>query len=279
MKWKRLALASVKESWGKSFPVIKKYWLLISITIVGAGVCVCVLLCASDTKASTIGSVIGGFGSVLAFVWFFAALKSQSEQLENQKDQFLAEFQTLREGARRDALMFVRDVLKDAEGKALKQNPKLNAITDIFTNYIDFSSLGVILKSSDPHEVLEQFKVWMTIEGPAMIMMRGIKSASEIYFRAIGLKDIDYSEEPEDFVFIYSPRIEMLPYFDTYVGSLRLLTEFMLRLQPGRKAALLAFNVALAKTSVIPMKEDKIREEIKSRRASGLSIPKIAEDF
>jgi len=51
----------------------------------------------------------------------------------------------------------------------------------------------------------------MTIEGPAIIMIRGIKSASEIYFRAIGLKDIDYSREPEDFVFIYESTLKRLP--------------------------------------------------------------------
>lgn len=258
---------------------MKKYWLLILITIAVVVAGVCVLLCASDTKASTIGSVAGACGGILAVVWFLAALKSQSKQLENQKNQFLAEIQTLREGARRDALMFARDILKDAEEKALKQNPRLNSIADLSANYMDFSSLGVILKSSDPHEVLEQFKVWMNIEGPAITMMRGIKSAAEIYFRAMDLKDIDYSKEPEDFVFIYSPHIEKLPYFDTYIGSLRLLTDFMSRLQPGRKAASLACQVALAKASEIPMKEDKIREEIKTSRASKLHIPKIAEDF
>ncbi len=259
---------------------MKKYWLLILITIAVVVAGVCVLLCASDTKASTIGSVAGACGGILAVVWFLAALKSQSKQLENQKEQFLAEFQTLREGARRDALMFARDILKDAEEKALKQNPRLNSIADLFTNYMDFSSLGVILKSSDPHEVLEQFKVWMNIEGPATIMINGIKSASEIYFRAIGLKDIDYSKEPEDFVYIYSPHIWKLPYFNSYCGIAKMLSEAMGTLKPGRKSALLAFNVALAKTSPEGwMKEEKIREEIETRRASGLSIPKIAEDF
>ena len=258
---------------------MKKYWLLIIITIVVTAVGFSVLIYFSDTKASTIGSVVGAFGSVLAFVWFFAALKSQSEQLESQKNQFFAEFQTLREGARRDALMFARDVLKNAEEKALKQNPELNTISDLFTNYMDLSSLGIILKSIDPYEVLEQTKVWMKIEGPAIMMMRGIKSAAEIYFQAIGLKDIDYSKEPEDFIFIYSPHIEKLPYFDTYIGYLHLLTSFMVKLQPGRNAALLAWQVASAKTYPKLMKEDKIRKEIESRRASGLSIPKIAEDF
>jgi len=262
---------------------MKKYRLLILITIVVIAAGVNVLIHFSDTKASTIGSVAGACGGILAVVWFLAALKSQSKQLENQKEQFLAEFQTLREESRRNALMFARDVLKDAEGKALKQNPKLNAITDLFTCYMDFSSLTslkVVLESSDPHEVLEQLKVWGKVEGPATTMMRGIKSASEIYFRAIGLKDVDYSKEPENFVFIYSPHIEKLPYFDTYIGSLHMLTSYMTILQPGRKAALLACQVALAKTSPKGwMKNEKIREEIEARRASGLSIPKIAEDF
>ena len=262
---------------------MKKYRLLILITIIVFLVGVSVIIHFSDTRASSIGSVAGACGSILAVVWFFAALKSQSKQLENQKEQFLAEFQTLREGARREALIFARDILKDAEGKALKQNPKLNTISDIHTNYIDLSSLTslkVILESCDPHEVLEQIKVWKTVEGPAITMVRGVKSASEIYFKAIGLKGVDYSKEPEDFVFIYSPHIEKLPYFDTYAGSLYLLTSFMVISQPGRKAAGLACQVALAKTAPEGfMKDEKIREEIEARKASGLCIPKIAEDF
>jgi len=283
VKWKKVALNGSKEYWGKSLPIIKKYWILIGVTIAVVVAGVCVLLCASDTKASTIGSVAGACGGILAVVWFLAALNSQSKQLENQKEQFLTEFQTLREGARREALLFARDVLKEAERKALKLNPKLNTINDILPNYLDSSSLTslkVILESCDPYEILEQFKVWMNVEGPAIIMMRGIKSASEMYFRATGLEGIDYSKEPEDFVFIHSPLIEKLPYFDTYAGSLKFLSDFLGIYQPGRKAAILAFQVALAKTSMAGlMKDEKIREELEARKASGLSIPKIAEDF
>ncbi|MHC4212891.1 MAG: hypothetical protein ACYSWP_05885 [Planctomycetota bacterium] len=269
-----------KEVCGKSLPVIKKYWILILITVAVIAMGVCVLLYFSDTKASTIGSVAGACGGILAVVWFLAALKSQSEQLENQKNQFLVEFQTLREESRRNALIFAREVLKDAEEKALKQNPRLNNITDLVTGYLDFSYLKVVIESSDPHEVLEQFESWKNIEGPAITMIRGIKSASEIYFRAIGLKDIDYSKEPEDFVYIYSPHILKLPYFDSYNGIATILSQIMGRIQPGRKSAMLAFQVALAKTSAKGfMKEEKIREDIEARRASGLPIPKIAEDF
>jgi hypothetical protein len=259
---------------------MKKYRLLILITVAIVLMGIYVLIHFSETKASTIGSVVGAFGGVLAFVWFFAALRSQSEQLESQKVQFLAEFQTLREESRRNALTLARDILKNAEEKALSQNPELNSINDIVTNYIDFSSLGVILTSDNPQEVLDQWKVWLRIEGPAVTMIRGIKSAAEIYFRATELKDIDYSKEPEEFVYVYSPHIVKMAYFDTYVGVTQVLTQFMFLLQPGRKAALLAMNVALAKSLMAGlMKEDQIREEIESRKASGLSIPKIAENF
>lgn len=258
---------------------MKKYGLLIFITIAIVITILLILIFVNDTKASTIGSVVGGFCSLLAFIWFFAALRSQSSQLENQKDQFLAEFQTLREGSRRDALIFARDVMKEAERKALNQNPKIKATTDLLTNYMDFSSLKVITESSNPHEVLEYFQTWMNTEGPAITMIKGIKSASEIYFRAIGLTDIDYSKEPEDFVYTYSPHFEKLPYFDTYYASIHMLTSFMVKLQPGRKAALLAWEVASAKTNPKWMKVEKIREEIKTRIDSGLFIPKIAEDF
>lgn len=262
--------------------IVKKYWLLIliTITIIALGIFVLIHFC--NKRAATIGSVAGACGGILAVVWFFAALKSQSEQLESQKDQFLAEFQVLREESRRNALLFARDVLKDAEEKALEQNPNLNSITDISTSYLNplyITSLKVVLESSDPQEVLEQSKVWAKIEGPAIIMIKGIKSAAEIYFRAVGLEGIDYSKEPEDFVFIYSPYIEKLPYFDTYTASLHMLASFMVNIQPGRKAALLAVDVALAKATELPMKEDEIRKKIQNLRDSGAFIPKVAEDF
>jgi len=51
---------------------MKKYWLLILITIAVVVAGVCVLLCASDIKASTIGSVVGAVGDILtalAAIW------------------------------------------------------------------------------------------------------------------------------------------------------------------------------------------------------------------
>ncbi len=261
---------------------LTSYGLLIIITLVLVVVGLAVIFCFSTEKASAIGSVVGGFGCVAAFIWFFAALRSQSEQLENQKKQFLIESQSRKEEMRRNALLFARDVLKRAEEKALKQNPKFKTINELSTCYTDAAALiplKLILESRDPKDILRLFKEWLKTEGPAVTMLRGVKSAAEIYFRATNIKNIDYSKEPEDFVFIYSPHIEKLPYFDAYTLCFSMLAESMIMFQPGRKGVFLAWEIAMAKGTPVSMKEKKIMEKIRTMKAAGNPIPEIAKDF
>ena len=110
--------------------------------------------------------------------------------------------------------------------------------------------------------------------------MRGIKSAAETYFRAIGRTDVDYSKEPEEFVFIYGPSLWKLPYFEAYQSVATFLSQYMIKLQPGRKAAELAATVVLLKT--LPeevVKKDKILEDVERCRRAKLPLPAIAQDL
>jgi len=258
----------------------KRLLVLLSILVVLLGIYAVVLF--PPEYFSALGSLFAAVGGILAVIWFSSSLYYQSQQLKEQREQFLENFRQIREDARRNALILAKDILLQSEEKALKQNPSIKSISDLMALYIDLSEWKTILESEDPTMVLTYGKAWITMkEGPAIFLMRGIKSAAETYFRAIGYNDVDYSKEPEDFVFKYGPILWKLPYFEAYQGVATWLSEFMVRRQPGRKAIQLAYWVALLKASPEPeiIKRDKIVEDIAQHKKAGYPLPAIAKDL
>jgi hypothetical protein len=267
---------------GMASPMLPENRLLVLLSILVLLLAVAAIVWLPSSEYSALGTLFGGVGSVLAVMWFSAGLFYQSRQLKEQREQFLLNFNQLREDARRSALTFARDILREAEDKALKQNPALKSINDLTTVYpFSLKELQVILQSKDPAEVQDAVRRWSSnSEAPAVIVLGGIKNAADIYFTAIGQSDIDYSVEAEDFISMYGPLLWKLPYFEAYTGVATILSGYMKRLQPGRKAALLAFNVAGLKT--LPpgvMKKKEIIEDVKQHRQAGLPVPAIAEDL
>ena len=255
----------------------KRLLILLSIMVILLAVYAMTSLSPSDYSA--VGSLFGAVGGILAVIWFSASLYYQSLQLTEQRHQFLEEFKWLREDARRNALSLSKDILREAEERALRCNQELRSINDLTAYYLNCSDLAIALNSKDPIEVIEAVKRWIKREGPAIFLLRGIKQASEIYFNSIGTTDIDFSKEPEEFVYIYGPRLWKLPYFEPYQSVTTMLCEIMITLQPGRKMVVLASSVALMKSSPNLMKEDMILEQIKKIRQEGKHLPAIAEDL
>jgi hypothetical protein len=244
----------------------------------------------SPAQYDALGSLFGAAASFLAVIWFSGSLYFQSIQLKEQREQFSLElkeqreqfsqqFKQLREDARRNALTLAKDILLEAEQDALKANPSLSSINDLSTLYLDWSEMKVIMESTDPVEVQEAIMSWSKKEGPAMTLIAGVKVAAEVYLRAIDRTDIDYSIDADDFVFIHGPTLWKLPYFGRFgfIGSW--LTEFMIRIQPGRKAAILASTVAQLKLAPQIMNKEKITQSIERHRTAGLPLPAIAEDI
>jgi hypothetical protein len=255
----------------------KKLLILLSIIVILLAINAMIHLPSSDYSA--VGSLFGAVGSLLAVIWFSASLFYQSIQLKEQREQFLEEFKQLREDARRSALLLSKDILREAEERALRCNPELQSINDLTAYYLNFSDLATALKSKDPNEVLEAVKRWLKREGPAIFLLRGIKQAAEIYFHSIAKKDIDYSKEPEEFVYIYGPWLWNLPYFEPYQAIATMLCEFMISIQPGRKSVILASSVAFMKSYPDIANKDAIFENIKKVRKDGKHLPAIAEDI
>ena len=120
--------------------------------------------------------------------------------------------------------MLAREILNTAEAKALSLNSEINSLSDLPTGYLSFAGAKEfkdILESDDPVVVQTAIQGWLKKEGPAMTLMRGLKSAAEVYFLALGKEDADYSKEPEEFVSEYGSDLWSLPFLGT---SLRLQT-------------------------------------------------------
>ena len=234
---------------------------------------------------SALGSLFGAAAGILAVIWFSASLYYQSQQIKEQRQQFLENFEQLREDNRRNSLVVVKDILSRAEERALKSNPNLKSINDLITEYFKIHDWPAILKSTDPDTVLEQGKNWIVMkETPAFLLMQGIKSAAETYFRSIGRSDIDFTIVPEQFVFEYGPTLWNVPYFEEYQCIAPLISESMVTMKQGRKTIQLAYSVAVYKKSLDEdlrgiIKEDKIFEAIKQHIDAGYKLPAIAEEL
>jgi len=245
-----------------------------------------IIVWCSDERSSAIGSVFGAAGAILAVVWFSAGLYYQSRQLAEQRQQFSENFKQLREDNRRNALLLVKDILVRAEERALKWNPALCTLNDLTGHYLGGTAeWPVIVKSTDTQAVLQAGKRWITLtEGPAKLLMSGIKSAAEAYFRAVGEENIDYSRKPEEFVFIYGQTLWKLPFFAEYAGTAVLLAEMMVRMEPARAAIELAYWAAMLKAARHGdigdiFREDKIMEDIRKHQEAGYPMPEIAKDL
>jgi hypothetical protein len=254
--------------------------LLIALTMLVAVVAVVSIRILDPEKLSSFGSILSGAGSLLAVLWFSAGLRYQATQLEEQRKQFTAQFEHLQETSRRDALLVAKGILDNAEERAISQHGGITSITEIITEYMNFSEIKPLLESNNPIEVQDAFKSWIKKEGAAVTLLRGIKSAAEVYFRSVGISDIDYSKPPEEFVSIYSSQFSNQPFFDSLAGTATVLSEFMVPLAPARNAAQIAFLAATAKSvgkRVIKM--DKLMADIEKHKADGYPLPKIAQDL
>ena len=235
---------------------------------------------------SALGSIVAAGGSLVAVLWFSAGLRHQAtqldaqmKQLDDQRVQFQAQYEHIREASRRDALLVARDILDKAETEVLKAGNWAN-ISELTTAYMKFDELAPLTKSRDPEIVLQAFQTWSRKEVAAGSFLNGVKSAAEIYLKSIAAPNIDFTKDPEDFYMVYSPWFEKQPFFARIAGSTAMLADIMFRLQPGRKAAQIAFLVA--SNATIPegiIVVEKVREDIGRQRTAGHAVPAIAEGF
>lgn len=260
--------------------------VLVALTVV-IFLLVCAAIFMLDANSlSALGSIVAAGGSLVAVLWFSASLRHQAaqldaqmKQLEDQRLQFRAQYEHLQETSRRDALLVARDILEKAEAEALKAGAWAN-IGELITAYMQFDELAPLTKSRDPDEVLAAFRTWSIKEVAACSFMSGVKSAAGVYLRSIVAPGIDFTKDPEDFYMVYSCWFEKEPFFARVAGSASMLADILFRLQPGRKAAQIAFFVASDAT--VPkgiIVAEKVRDDIAAQRAAGHAVPAIAENY
>lgn len=258
--------------------MIENTRVLILLTLLVISVTVLAIYHLDADTLSAYGSILAASGGFIAVIWFSASLWYQALQLKEQRIQFQKEFDKSHEEGRRNALLLARDILNNAEDRAIGMNPEISSISELFPLYMNFVEFKEIMESDDPTTVQHAVNSWMKKEGPAMAYMKGIKNAAQVYFTSIGETDIDYSHEPEKFVYIYGQLLWDLPYFDSLQGHASMLAEFMFQLEPGRKAVPLALFGAMAAHDLDNiLKIESVRQDIKEHREKGYKIPKIAE--
>lgn len=236
-------------------------------------------------KLSALGGIISAAGSVLAVLWFSAGLhyqatqlKEQRKQLDEQRQQFVAQFHHTREGTIRDAINMGREILSRAKERALEQSSGPRQYMDIAMGYLKMEKYGPLLGSDAPDEVMASFDEWMKQEGPALIMIEGMKAAATVYLQATQVKDVDYNLPPEEFVYIYWLWVENKPYFSEFSGLAKMLSQFMVTTAPARSAAFIAHSAAMFKMGHSKyMNLPKLEEDLQKHIEKGYPLPKIAE--
>lgn len=257
-----------------------RLFILLSVAIVLLAIGVLVWLPA---ESSAIGSVIEAAAGLLAVIWFSASLYYQSQQLREQREQFRENFRQLSEDNRRSALVAVRDVLLRAEERALRCAPDCQSLDGFTLYYTRIPEWDIIEHSTDSNVVYEAAMKWLNAKDlPAVVLMRGIKNAAEMYYQAVGKEDVDYSMDPEFFVEKYGSDLWKLPYFEEYAGVARTLAPFMGFMKSHRATMQLAAYAAVIKNSRnggTGIAEDDLLERIRAHKKAGYPVPAIAQDL
>jgi hypothetical protein len=134
------------------------------------------------------------------------------------------------------------------------------------------------LESSDPNVVLEQTQAWMKIETPCITFMSSIKDVIVLHKKRLGIEENDENKDLANYIFINSGHLFQQPFMTAYEGTVRMLSEQMMLMSPGRKAMFLALTTAM--TLIAPekiMQKEKILENIEKHKEERLPVPKICE--
>ena len=250
-------------------------------------ICITLLLFASVALAtifldperlSALGGILSGAGSLLAVLWFSAGLRYQSRQLEEQRKQFAAQFQFLRESSRREALRATKEVLRETELHVYRLRPDIKTLASVTTAYAAvLKDVPEIVTSTDPDVVFDSSTRFLLAEMTASTLLTGIKAAAELYLRSGEEQEIDFRKSPEEFYAIYNPLFRNLPFFSSLVVAADLLVELMLGTIVARRAVSIANRVAILKVMDSRIvNTGALLRSIEELQEDGYPIPAIA---
>lgn len=227
-----------------------------------------------------LGSLLGAFSGILAIIWFYRGLRLQSLQIEEQRIQFTKQHHLQYQ----DSLLSFLEKASETILSSLKELIEALGIPDsnhIFSAYMQsMFYYKDALESTDPNVVISHVQEWIKIEEPCVKFMSSVRDVILLHKKRLGIEDDAENVDVADYVFINSDHLLKQPFMSGYQIAVKMLSEQMMIITPGRKAMVLASTTAAA--LVAPeglLKVDKIIEDINDRKANNKHIPKICEVF
>jgi hypothetical protein len=225
-----------------------------------------------------LGSLLGAFSGIIAIIWFYRGLRLQSVQIDEQRIQFSKQHHLQYQDS---LLAFLQNASEkiDNSHKKLIEELKLTDSSQIFSTYLkSMDYYKVALESADPILVRSNVQEWMKIEVPCVKFMSSVKDIICLHRKRLGLEEENEDRDVAEYVFINSTHLLQQPFMSTYQSDVRMLSEQMMLLTPGRKAMVLASTAAIALLAPNGlMKVEQIIEDIEKNKLANLPIPKICD--
>lgn len=228
-----------------------------------------------------LGSLLGAFAGILAIIWFYRGLRLQSLQIEEQRLQFAKQHHLQYQ----DSLLAFLEKASEKIESSHKELIEALGIPDsnhVFSAYMQsMFYYKEALENTDPNVVMSRIQEWMKIEGPCIKFLSAVKDVIILHNKRLDTKDDDtYKDDVATYVFVHSGYLLQQPFMSSYQVVVKMLSEQMMLIAPGRKAMVLASTTAAALLAPEGlMKNDKILEDINEHKSNKKPIPKICEVF
>ncbi len=181
-------------------------------------------------ELSAYGTVFATSAAFIAIVWFYNSLKLQSKQLDEQREQFLLQFQYMKKESKRNDLLMAKEILEKMEkdlNEKLKDIGTIDNLPSLFLRAM--IHLGPITKSKDPEIIIKEFENYNKILTPSKLFMDQLKQAAIIILENEEISIIKDENEPEWFYDTYQKYLIGKPFFSKYQGSASMLSGFMIK--------------------------------------------------
>ncbi len=233
---------------------------------------------SASANIGDLGSLLGASSGIIAVIWFYRGLRLQSLQIEEQRIQFSKQHHIQYQDSLLSFLLSASERI-ERNHKEVIQALNLSNSAELSATYLNsLHFYKEALESTDPNVVMAEIQEWMKIEGPCVKFMSSIKDVIVLYKKRLGIEDDNNDRDVADYVYINSIHLLQQPFMSSYQAPVKMLSEQMMLLNPGRKAMFLASTVALVMLATEGlMKKDKVIEDIKKAKSEGRPIPKICE--
>ena len=249
---------------------------LISIAIILVPFAVFSLSTSKDI--GDLGSLLGASTGIIAIIWFYRGLRLQSLQIEEQRIQFSKQHHIQYQDSFLTFLEKASDKIKGSHQELIDALglPDSNQLIATYLQSLKYYKEA--LESSDPNVVMSNIQEWMKIEGPYVKFMSSVKDVIILHKKRLGLEVDAENSDIADYVFINSGHLLNQPFISSYQATIKMISEQMMIISPGRKAMYLASITAAALIAPEGLwKKDKIIKDINEYKSLNIPIPKICE--